>query len=116
MLLGLAVVGVVGWLVWFWLSRARRVAIAGAQAQQKIEADRMRAGALPSSAIVVTSAATIEPRVEREPCPYCGGAVHVDQHEVEEHGSERLRRVDGRCGSCSRITTTWFHVRTELPN
>ncbi len=116
LVLGLAVFAIVGWLLWFWLSRARRVAIAGEEAKEKIEADRARVGALPSDAITVASAATIEPRVEREPCPYCGGALHVDQHEVEEHGERRLRRVDARCGSCSEVSTTWFHVRMARPN
>ncbi len=115
-LLGFAVVASVGWLAWLWLPRARRVALASQQASRHIEADRARAGALPTSAIEVQSAAAIEPRAEREPCPWCGGALHVDAHEVEEHGATRLRRVDAKCGSCSKVTTTWFRLRVMLPN
>ncbi len=111
-----AVLASAGWLLWLWLSRARRVAVAGREAQRHIESDRDRPGALPSASIEVASAATIEPIVERAPCVGCGGAVHVDQHEVEEHGGQRLRRVDALCGSCSRKTTTWFRVRVSLPN
>lgn len=115
-LLWLAVVASVAWLLWLWLSRARGVAVAGREAQRHIDSDRERPGALPSASIEVGSAATIEPIVEREPCVACGGAMHVDQHEVEDHGGGRLRRVDARCGSCSRPTTTWFRVRVSLPN
>ncbi len=86
------------------------------EAKARIAEDRARRGALPAEAIVVTSAAAIEPQAEREPCPWCGGALHVDQHEVEEHGGERVRRVDARCGTCSRVTTSWFRVHTVLAN
>lgn len=115
-LLWLAVVASAAWLLWLWLSRARRVAMAGREAQRHIDVERERPGALPSASIEVASAATIEPIVEREPCVACGGAMHVDEHEVEDHGGGRLRRVDARCGSCSRPTTTWFRVRVSLPN
>ena len=114
--LGVAVVAVVGWILWIWLSRARRVAEATKDAKARVAEDRARPGALPSDAITVTSAAAIEPQAEREPCPWCGGALHVDQHEVEEHGSDRLRRVDARCGTCSRITTSWFRVDAPVLN
>ena len=116
LVLGLAVVAVVAWLLWTWLSRARRVAVAGREARAVIAEERERPGALPSTAIEVSSSAMIEPRVERMPCASCGGAVHVVEHEVEEHGADRLRRVDARCGSCSRVSTTWFRVRAALPN
>lgn len=115
-LLGFAVVAVAAWLGWLWLSRARRVAVAGREAQRRIEDDRARPGALPTSAIEVVSAAAIEPQAERPPCPWCGGALHVDQHEVEALGGDRLRRVDARCGTCSRITTTWFRIEVVRPN
>ncbi len=114
--LWLAVVASAAWLMWLWLSRARRVAIAGREVQRHIEHDRARPGALPSASIEVASAATIEPIVERAPCVACGGAMHVDEHEVEEHGGRRLRRVDALCGSCSRPNTTWFRVVVSLPN
>jgi hypothetical protein len=115
-LLAAAVIGAVAWLLWLWLSRARRVAVASAEVRRGIDRDRARVGALPSGALEVASAAAIEPRAEREPCPWCGGALHVDQHEVEEHAGDRLRRVDARCGSCSRVTTTWFRIRAHQPN
>ena len=114
--LGVAVVAVVGWILWIWLLRARRVSAATKEAKARVAEDRARRGALPTEAIVVTSAAAIEPQAEREPCPWCGGALHVDQHEVEEHGGDRVRRVDARCGTCSRITTSWFRVHTVLAN
>ncbi len=114
--LWLAVFASAGWVVWLWLSRARRVAVAGREAARHIEQERARPGALPSASIEVESAATIEPIVERAPCVACGGAMHVDQHEVEEHGGQRLRRVDALCGSCSHKATTWFRVRVSLPN
>jgi len=114
--LWLAVLASAGWVLWLWLSRARRVAVAGREAQRYIELDRERPGALPSASIEVGSAATIEPIVERAPCAACGGAMHVDEHEVQEHGGRRLRRVDARCGSCSRVVTTWFRVHVSLPN
>lgn len=116
LVLGLAVVGIVGWLLWLWLSRARRVALTSQQAKAHIERERARPGALPSGAIEVSSSATIEPQVERVPCSFCGGAMHVVEHEVEEHGGDRLRRADARCGSCSQLSTTWFRVRAALPN
>lgn len=108
--------GVVGWIVWVWLHSARRIRAATADACARVAGDRERPGALPADAIDVSSAAAIEPQAEREPCPWCGGALHVDQHEVEEHGRHRLRRVDARCGTCSRTTTTWFRVDVVLLN
>ncbi|MBV1860523.1 MAG: hypothetical protein KUG77_19075 [Nannocystaceae bacterium] len=116
LVLWLAVFASAAWVVWLWQSRARRVAVAGREARHHLALERGRPGALPSASIQVTSAATIEPIVEREPCMRCGGAMHVDQHEVEDHGGGRLRRVDARCGSCSRPTTTWFRVHVSLPN
>ncbi len=115
-LLTFAVLACVGWLLWLWLSRARRVALAGQEAKRRIEEDRARPGALPSAPIEVRSAAAIEPQVERQPCLRCGGAQHVREHEVEELGGVRLRRVDAECGSCSATTTTWFRLRVALPN
>ncbi|MEM6294503.1 MAG: hypothetical protein AAGA54_24735 [Myxococcota bacterium] len=116
-LLVAAVVAAVGWIGWLWLSRARKVALAMAPAEKALAAEKGRRGRTPATAVAVDSAAVIEPQVEREPCPWCGGALHVHEHETESHGERRLRRVDGRCGSCSRITTTWFHVRRpSLPN
>jgi hypothetical protein len=109
--LGLAVVGIA---IWLTSMVGRRVfAVEGEQRREAAlaQAERTREGADPEAPIVVDSPAQIEPRVEREPCLRCGGNVHVDAHEVEQHGDERLRRVLGKCGSCGAATTTWFRVR-----
>lgn len=106
-----------GWLIWLWLSRARRVSVAAARVRGQLAAVNNRRGAVPQHAIPVASAASIEPTAEREPCPWCDGALHVDQHETEDFEGKRLRRVDAKCGSCSRSTVTWFFVEpVALPN
>ncbi|MBC8073274.1 MAG: hypothetical protein IAG13_33435, partial [Deltaproteobacteria bacterium] len=74
-------------------------------------AERMREGADPDVPIVIDSPAQVEPRVERQACLRCGGNVHVEAHEVEERGDERLRRVQSKCGGCGAPSTTWFRVR-----
>ncbi|HET6583012.1 MAG TPA: hypothetical protein VFG69_06190 [Nannocystaceae bacterium] len=109
-LLGLAVLAAVGWLI---LIVGREVDRRGAPARLAAELRRLdaaREGGTPERAIVVVSPAQIEPRVEREPCPRCGGSMHVETHEVDTEGGALLRRVLARCGQCGEHTTTWFSV------
>lgn len=109
--LGVAVALSVGWIV----------VLVGREALRADRRDRLRehaerstnahAGGHPSRAIDVGSPAEIEPRFEREPCPSCGGSLHVEAHEVESGHPELLRRVTGRCGQCHARRVTWFRVR-----
>lgn len=114
--LALAVVAAIGWLI---VIVGREVDRRGAPPRLAAEVRRLdaaREGGAPERAIVVTSAATIEPRVEREPCPRCGGSMHVDTHEVDVEGGELLRRVLARCGQCGEHTTTWFVLQSPQPD
>jgi hypothetical protein len=106
--LGLAVLAAVGWI---GLVIAREVARRGAPARLEAKIERLaatREGGAPERAIEVRSPAQIEPRSERQPCPRCGGSMHVETHEVD--GPDLLRRVLARCGQCGERVTTWFRV------
>lgn len=116
-LLAAAVVTAVGWIatiVGTQLMRADRRRQLARQAEQLDAAARMLEAARPggsvSGAIDVASAAQIEPRAEREPCPHCGGRFHVEAHTVEIVDDDRLRQVVARCGGCGITRTTWFRV------
>jgi hypothetical protein len=122
-LLGIAVVAAVGWIAMLLVrqsqdaSRAERLAD-GEQRRGEAIARLVgdRPGGAPDRPLRVGSPAEIEPRVEREPCPWCAGTIRVDAHEVEEHDDRLLRRVVGRCTACGRELVTWFHVQAVLPN
>jgi hypothetical protein len=125
--LGLAVIAVVGWIVIAVYRQARTADDADQRAHDLAQLLADRPGGAPERALRVESAAEIEPRAEREPCPWCAGNLrepcpwcagnlHVDTHEVEEHDPDLLRRVKTKCGSCGRTLTTWFHVHATLPN
>ena len=123
MVLGLAVVGIVGWIALVVVKRSRDVAADERREQdesRRIRAVARRVDARPGGAadrpLCVASPAEIEPRVERDPCPWCGGSAHVEAHEVEERGADLLRRVTTKCGSCSQRLVTWFRVESVLPN
>jgi hypothetical protein len=119
MVLGLVVVAVIGWMGLIVLRRSTEVAD-DEDAERRLEdAARYateRQGGGPDRPLCVESAAEIEPRMEREPCLWCNGSVHVEAHEVEEHEGVLLRRVAGKCGGCGRSLVTWFHLRSALPN
>ena len=114
--LGLAVIAVVGWIAIAVYRHARTADDVDRRAHDLARLLAERPGGAPERALRVESAAEIEPRAEREPCPWCAGNLHVDTHEVEEHDPELLRRVTCKCGSCGRSLTTWFHVHGVLPN
>jgi len=110
--LGLAVALSVGWilvLVGRQAFRADRRAQLREAAQQLATAHE---GGDPSRPIEMASPAGIEPRFEREPCPSCGGSMHVEAHEIEAGHPDLLRRVTGRCGQCHGRRTTWYCVRS----
>jgi hypothetical protein len=114
--LGLAVAAAVGWLI---AIVGREVARRGAPARLEAEVRRLdaaREGGAPERAIAVVSVAQIEPRVEREPCPRCGGSMHVDVHDVDATTGELLRRVLARCGQCGQRATTWFALQPAEPD
>jgi hypothetical protein len=122
-LLGIAVAAVVTWIAMVVLGRSREAA----RVERIEEGDRQRVESLarligerPGGAadrpLRVESPAEIEPRVEREPCPWCAGTVRVDGHEATEHDDRLLRRIIAKCTGCGRDVVTWFHVRAVLPN
>jgi hypothetical protein len=122
-LLVAAVLGGVGYVAWQVFAQLRRQErrVAAVERGHQLAEDRTQAalerpGALPSRPIVVDSAAAIEPRAESEPCPICGGHLHVDEHVAVHEGAQRQRKVDLRCGDCGRIDTLWFVLRTSAPN
>jgi len=107
--LGLAVAAAVGWLA---VLVGREVVRRGAPARLEERVRQLaaaREGGAPERAIEVMSPAQIEPRAERQPCPRCGGNMHVETHDVD--GPELLRRVLARCGQCGERATTWFRLR-----
>lgn len=119
-LLFLAVGASVAWLVRMLLQRdAQRVRAVRArgeaeqEAQARLEAVMKRPGLLPDHPLVLDSAAAVEPRAETEPCPICEGRLHVDTHDVDEHGPDRLRKLVMRCGDCGRKST--LYARIEAP-
>jgi hypothetical protein len=117
-----AFVLVVSWLLAGSLGEARRrdrldVARERAvdDAQRSTEAALARPGATPDHPLEVASAAAIEPRAQREPCPLCSGPLHVQAHEVGPGGEGRHVRL--RCGRCGRETSLFFRLRPEsLPS
>lgn len=122
-LLVAGVFGGLGYIVWHVFAHLRgqerriRAAERGhALAQARTEEALDRPGALPTRPIVVESAAAIEPRAEGEPCPVCGGHLHVTEHVAVHEAGQRQRRVDLRCGECGRIDTLWFELRASAPN
>ena len=107
--LGLAVAAAVGWIA---LVVGRELVRRGEPARLEERVRRLaeaREGGTPERAIEVMSPAQIEPRAEHQPCPRCGGNMHVETHEVD--GPDLLRRVLARCGRCGERVTTWFRVR-----
>jgi hypothetical protein len=114
--LGLAVVAAVGFIALVVIRRARDVAGEQQHRQDIAQLLADRPGGAPDRPLRVASAAEIEPRAQREPCPWCAGNLHVAAHEVQEHQPELLRRVTSKCGTCGRTLVTWFHVDTPLVN
>ena len=86
------------------------------EAQARAEDALEREGGLPTSPIVVSSAAAIEPRAESEPCPFCAGRRHSDQDTIEELGGRRIRHLDMRCSDCGRHSSLFFEIRAPSMN
>jgi predicted Zn finger-like uncharacterized protein len=93
----------------------RRVA---ARAARDLVRDRERLAALePGGAadhpIAVPSAAVIELRAGRVPCPQCAGSYDIKDHASAGGG---LRRVDVRCRTCGVPRALWFRIVEALPS
>lgn len=121
--LGAAVLAAVAWIAVIVGGRIvqsdQRRALAAEADALAIEAralEAARPGARAEDPIDVGFASQIEPKVEREPCPRCGGRFHVEAHEAptvqsRDREPEVLRRVLARCGGCGTDRVTWFRVR-----
>lgn len=116
--LGLAVVAALAWVVFLVGKRMTMLQAARMAEAEAREAEHLRSrrearmpGGSPEHPIEVASAAVIEPRATSLPCPRCGGPAHVDEHEVEGHGTERLRVTRMRCGTCGHRRPLYFMLR-----
>jgi hypothetical protein len=114
--LGVAVVLAVAWLLTIALRPLFRADHAARLRERVRELDAAREGGRADHPIAVQSPAQIEPRFEREPCPRCGGSMHVRSHEVDARSGELLRRVVGQCGQCGETVTTWFALLVARPD
>jgi hypothetical protein len=81
--------------------------LAAARAESTVD----REGGSPLRPMTFSSPAAIEPRAEREACPFCGNPRHVDVHSVTGQGVHRVRVVQLRCGTCGRESR--FYARVE---
>jgi len=72
----------------------------------------LQPGGSPQRAIRVVSAAVIEPRAAKTPCPHCGGFYRIDEHTAVRG----LRRADVTCRHCSVPRTLWFRIVDPHPN
>lgn len=82
----------------------------------RLESALQRPGLLPDDPMVVDASSAIEPKAEAIPCPICDGRLHVDAHEVDEQGPERLRKLTMRCGDCGRNTTLYARIESPIIN
>lgn len=73
----------------------------------------LQAGGSPRWAIAVRSAAVIDGKATRHPCPHCGHEHRVLEHTRPAPG---LRRVDVQCRHCSTLRTLWFRLIDDDAN
>jgi hypothetical protein len=116
-ILGIAVAVSVVWVLRLVLGEVskrdravRQREMAEHEAERRLTEAMERPGLTPDNPLTFTSAAAIEPRAEAEPCPICDGSLHVETHEVDEHGPRRLRVLTLKCGDCGRRTTMYAEL------
>lgn len=97
---------------------ARRVDARAARdlvrAREKLDA--LEPGGAPTRPISVETAAIVELRATRMPCPQCGGELALEAHDAVTVDERRLRRVTLRCRQCGAPRTRWFVLDVVLPN
>jgi hypothetical protein len=117
LVLAIAAAASVGWVLWLVVRHAaqadgadRARLRAEDEAHGRLAEVLGRSGFVPDDPLIVESAAVVEPRARAEPCPLCGGPLHVRAHEVDDAGPVRLRRLTMRCGDCGRLATLWAEI------
>lgn len=78
-------------------------------ARREAEA-RARPGGDPGHPLEVPSPAVVEPRAEGLPCPACGGALRLLEHQARVVAGERLRVARVRCGGCGLEREVFFRL------
>jgi len=91
--------------------RQRRAARAAAEETWRREAEALAApGGDPSRPLEVSSPAVVEPRAEGLPCPVCGGAVRVEEHQARTVDGQRLRVARVACRRCAHTREIFFRL------
>ncbi len=63
--------------------------------------------------IEVAASSVIEPRARGLPCPQCGGAYRLDDHQAP---SSSLRLVSVTCQRCGTPRRLWFRLGSTQPS
>ena len=95
--------------------RPRNLRRALARQQDKLASARRRlialeSGGSPQRPIEVASAAVIEARAARIPCPDCSGELRAEEHEALAHEGELLREVTLLCRRCGAALAQYFRI------
>lgn len=101
--------------------RARSERRAAERAARDLVRDRQKLALLSpggSSArpIEVPTSAVIEGRVRSHPCPLCGGALAIEDHQAPFIDGHSLRVVTARCQRCGIRRELWFRIGSPLPS
>lgn len=73
-------------------------------------------GGAPERPVELASAAAVEPRAARRPCPQCGGPLQILEHAAETRAGRRLRVVRARCRHCHAPRELFFELAESRPS
>lgn len=93
--------------------RRKRERAARERVRARQELALLETGGSSERPIEVVSSAVIEGRAGSLPCPLCGGAFRVEDHQAE---SALLRIVSVRCRRCGVPRKLWFRIASRVTN
>jgi hypothetical protein len=73
-------------------------------------------GGAPTNPITVDSAAVVETRARRIPCPQCGGELDLRADRATSTARGVLRELEVVCRRCHASRTLWFLIAPRAAN
>ncbi len=82
--------------------------------EERLALAKIEPGGAPDRAIVVSTAALVEPSARAIPCPVCGSSVRAMSHTAEVREGRRVRVVAVDCSRCGARVERFFDVTAPL--
>ena len=97
---------------------ARRISERAARGlvRDREKLDALAPGGSAARPIVLESAALIELRATRTPCPQCDGELQLLSHDAVVVDERRLRVARLRCRTCGAPRQRWYALEAPLAN